>query len=62
MKLRLPEAALEIGDVAVHGEEAYPSEDLVSISAAARAADPLTPMTPSDSLHPERAAKTTEDT
>ena len=61
MKLRLPEADLEIGDVAVHGEEAYPSEDLVSISAAARAADPLSPMSSSDSLQPERA-KTTEDT
>ena len=62
MKLRLPEAALEIGDVAVHGEEAYPSEDLVSISAAARAADPLSPISSSDSLQPEKAAKTTEDT
>ena len=31
MKLRLPDDVLEIGDVAVHGEEAYPSEDLVGV-------------------------------
>ena len=65
MKLRLPEADLEIGDVAVHGEEAYPSEGLVSVSASHM--DPLsaarTPTTPGDSaLAPGRAAKSTEDT
>jgi ammonium transporter, Amt family len=65
MKLRLPEADLEIGDVAVHGEEAYPSEGLVSVSASHM--DPLsaaaTPTTPGDSaLERERAAKSTEDT
>jgi len=61
MKLRIPDADLEIGDVAVHGEEAYPSEDLVSISAS-RASEPLAPTTPGDSsLKPERAAKTTDD-
>jgi Amt family ammonium transporter len=37
MKLRLPDDVLEIGDLAVHGEEAYPSDDLVSVSAASRA-------------------------
>jgi Amt family ammonium transporter len=31
MNLRLPDDVLEIGDVAVHGEEAYPSEDLVGV-------------------------------
>ncbi len=58
MKLRLPEADLEIGDVAVHGEEAYPSEELVSVSAS-RAAEPLTPAAPSDgnSTEPEKAAQ-----
>jgi ammonium transporter, Amt family len=30
MKLRLPDADLEIGDVAVHGEEAYPAEETMS--------------------------------
>ena len=33
MNLRLPDDVLEIGDVAVHGEEAYPSDELVSVSA-----------------------------
>jgi Amt family ammonium transporter len=37
MKLRLPDEVLEIGDLAVHGEEVYPSDDLVSVSAASRA-------------------------
>jgi Amt family ammonium transporter len=35
MKLRIPDEDLEIGDVAVHGEEAYPTEDLVRVGAAA---------------------------
>ena len=33
MKLRLPDEVLEIGDVAVHGEEAYPTEELVRVGA-----------------------------
>jgi Amt family ammonium transporter len=41
IKLRLPDDQLEIGDVAVHGEEAYPLEDVLtsrlSVSAAAEA-------------------------
>jgi ammonium transporter, Amt family len=37
MKLRLPDEVLEIGDVAVHGEEAYPADELVSVSAASMA-------------------------
>jgi len=37
MKLRLPDDVLEIGDVAVHGEEAYPSDELVSVSARSAA-------------------------
>ncbi|MBV9095078.1 MAG: ammonium transporter [Streptosporangiaceae bacterium] len=43
MKLRLPEAALEIGDIAVHGEEAYPADDLASVSAAS-VADEVQPL------------------
>jgi ammonium transporter, Amt family len=34
IKLRLPDADLEVGDVAVHGEEAYPSDELISVSAS----------------------------
>jgi Amt family ammonium transporter len=34
VKLRIPEEDLEIGDIAVHGEEAYPSEDLVSVGSS----------------------------
>jgi ammonium transporter, Amt family len=33
MKLRIPDDQLEIGDVAVHGEEAYPSEELTRVGA-----------------------------
>ena len=39
MNLRIPDAELEIGDVAVHGEEAYPTEELVRVGAGAGAAD-----------------------
>ena len=50
MKLRLPDEQLEIGDVAVHGEEAYPSEDLVSVGSSM--ADEASPT----SREPEKAA------
>ncbi len=44
VKLRIPDEQLEIGDVAVHGEEAYPSEDLVSVhSSRADEASPTSP-------------------
>jgi ammonium transporter, Amt family len=36
MKLRIPDADLEIGDVAVHGEEVYPSEELVRVGSGAQ--------------------------
>ena len=40
VKLRIPDEDLEIGDVAVHGEEAYPSEELaLSGVGASRAAE-----------------------
>jgi ammonium transporter, Amt family len=62
MKLRIPDADLEIGDVAVHGEEAYPSDELVRV-ASGIAAEPLSPSTPgSNSLEPEKTPATTEDT
>jgi Amt family ammonium transporter len=42
MRLRFTDAELEVGDVAIHGEEAYPQEDLlqsrISMAAAAEAA------------------------
>ncbi|MGO9194302.1 MAG: ammonium transporter [Streptosporangiaceae bacterium] len=50
MNLRLPDDQLEIGDVAVHGEEAYPSEDLVSVGSSM--ADEASPT----SREPEKAA------
>jgi ammonium transporter, Amt family len=34
IKLRSDDAILEVGDVAIHGEEAYPADDLVSVSAS----------------------------
>jgi Amt family ammonium transporter len=44
VKLRIPDEDLEIGDIAVHGEEAYPSEDLVSVgSSRADEASPTVP-------------------
>jgi len=33
MRLRIPDEELAIGDVAVHGEEAYPAEELVRVGA-----------------------------
>jgi ammonium transporter, Amt family len=52
MNLRLPDDVLEIGDIAVHGEEAYPSEDLVSVGASR--ADEASP-TSLDGKIPEKA-------
>jgi len=49
VKLRIPDEDLEIGDIAVHGEEAYPSEDLVSVGSSR--ADEASPT----SLEPETA-------
>jgi Amt family ammonium transporter len=48
VKLRIPDEDLEIGDVAVHGEEAYPSEDLVSVGGSL--ADEASPT----AMEPER--------
>jgi ammonium transporter, Amt family len=58
MKLRLPDAVLEIGDVAVHGEEAYPSDELVSVGATA-VADEAVP--DGKVKQPEKAATASKD-
>jgi ammonium transporter, Amt family len=58
MKLRLPDEVLEIGDVAVHGEEAYPSDELVGVGASM--ADEASPAPP-DGKVPEKAARTASD-
>jgi Amt family ammonium transporter len=58
VKLRIPDDQLEIGDVAVHGEEAYPSDELISIGASSRADE----ATPPDGKVPEKAAKSADDT
>ncbi len=34
MKLRMDDEMLEIGDVAIHGEEVYPSDELVSVASS----------------------------
>jgi ammonium transporter, Amt family len=46
MKLRIPDEALETGDVAVHGEEAYPSEVLTRVDASVPAAVGAAPTAP----------------
>ena len=37
MKLRLPDEVLEVGDVAIHDEEVYPSEALTRVGSGAAA-------------------------
>jgi ammonium transporter, Amt family len=57
MKLRLPDEALLVGDVAVHGEEAYPSDELVSVGATSVADE-----APSRAAKlPEKAATAAKD-
>jgi ammonium transporter, Amt family len=55
MKLRIPDEQLEVGDAMVHGEEAYPSEELTRVGAvpalsgtAAGAGKPAEPVTHGD--------------
>jgi Amt family ammonium transporter len=57
MNLRLPDAVLEIGDVAVHGEEAYPSDELISVGASSRADE----VSSRDGKVPERAVTAPKD-
>jgi ammonium transporter, Amt family len=59
MKLRLPDEVLEIGDVAVHGEEAYPSDELISAHASSIADE--APRALPDGKVPEKATKTAGD-
>ena len=56
MKLRLPDEVLEIGDVAVHGEEAYPSDELVGVGTS-RADEMASP----DGKVAEKAARSSSD-
>ena len=58
MKLRIPDDALEIGDVAVHGEEAYPSDELISVGSSM--ADEIS-SAKSDGKMPEKAAKSRDE-
>jgi ammonium transporter, Amt family len=48
INLRADDAILEVGDVAVHGEEAYPAEDLVAVGASVADEVPATPPTKAD--------------
>jgi Amt family ammonium transporter len=57
MNLRLPDAVLEIGDVAVHGEEVYPSDELISVGASSRADE----VSAADGKVPERAVTAPKD-
>jgi Amt family ammonium transporter len=55
IKLRLPDPVLETGDLAVHDEEAYPSEELVVTSVAAATTAPPTggaPAAPAPAARP----------
>jgi ammonium transporter, Amt family len=62
MNLRLPDEQLEIGDVAVHGEEAYPSDELISVGAKAIADEAPSPDRPApDGKIPERARLAPQD-
>ena len=55
MKLRAPEEDLEIGDVAFHGEEAYPSDELALAGvSAAQAAERATSNSPVPEKVPEK--------
>src|SRR5712691_2269211 len=58
MNLRIPDDQLEIGDVAVHGEEAYPSDELISVGSSM--ADEIS-SAKSDGKVPEKAAKSSDD-
>ncbi|MGH3237531.1 MAG: ammonium transporter [Streptosporangiaceae bacterium] len=57
MKLRIPDDQLEIGDVAVHGEEVYPADELISVSTSR--ADEISPPS-SEGKVPQKAAKSAD--
>jgi ammonium transporter, Amt family len=50
VKLRLPDPVLETGDLAAHDEEAYPSEELVSVGSAAPARAPAPAPAPAEAV------------
>src|SRR5437588_661460 len=58
MKLRFDDEVLEIGDIAVHGEEAYPSDELISVGSSR--ADEASPTSP-DGKVPEKAVTSGSD-
>ncbi len=45
MKLRFSDAELEIGDVAIHGEEAYPQEEILTTRLSVTAEAEASPST-----------------
>jgi Amt family ammonium transporter len=55
MKLRFDDTDLEIGDVAVHGEEAYPQEEVLSTRLSVTAEAEASPTT-EEPRHPEKAS------
>jgi ammonium transporter, Amt family len=57
MRLRLPDEQLEIGDVAVHGEEAYPSDELATVGATSVADEAAA----RDGKVPEKASTASKD-
>ena len=57
MKLRIPDAELEIGDVAVHGEEAYPTEELALVGAGAPG-EPPDPAAQDGKVVPDKVSQT----
>ena len=62
MKLRLPDEVLAIGDVAVHGEEAYPSDELVGVGAVSLADEAQAPSSAlADGKVPEKATQAREE-
>jgi ammonium transporter, Amt family len=57
VKLRIPDEDLEIGDVAVHGEEAYPSEELALSGVGASRAAELAAEGREEARRPERVPR-----
>jgi len=57
MNLRIPDDQMEIGDVAVHGEEVYPSDELVSVAASSFADEAVPP----DGKVPEKAGASSDE-
>ena len=56
MKLRFDDADLEVGDVAIHGEEAYPQEEVLSTRLSVTAEAEASPTTEEPDRKPEKAS------